>query len=108
MRRTAVVNQIRGLLLERGIPLPKGRGHLEAALPGILEDAEGELSGLLRLLLGQLKRELDHLALQLEEAAVLMQKVAQENEACERLDAIPGMGPITATAVMAAIGNGAA
>ena len=52
MRRTAIVNQIRGLLLERGITLPKGRGHLEAALPAILEDVEGKLSGLLQLLLG--------------------------------------------------------
>jgi transposase len=108
MRRTAIVNQIRGLLLERGITLPQGRCHLEAALPTILEDAEGKLSGLLRVLLGQLKRELDHLALQLEEADALIQKTAQENEACQRLDAIPGIGPMTATAVVAAIGNGAA
>jgi transposase len=108
MRRTAVVNQIRGLLLERGITLPKGRCHLEAALPMILEDVEGKLSGLVRLLLGQLKRELDHLALQLEEADVLIQKAAQEQEACQPLDAIPGIGPITATALLSAIGNGAA
>jgi transposase len=108
MRRTAVVNQIRGLLLERGITLPQGRGHLEAALPTILEDVEGKLSGLVRLLLVQLKRELDHLALQLEEADMLIQKTAQEQEACQRLDAIPGIGPITATALIAAIGNGAA
>jgi transposase len=39
MRRTAVINQIRGLLLERGITLRKGRRHVDAALPGILEDA---------------------------------------------------------------------
>ena len=39
MRRTAVLNQIRGLLLERGIPLRPGRRHGDAALPGILEDA---------------------------------------------------------------------
>jgi transposase len=37
MRRTAVINQIRGLLLERGITLRKGRCHVDAALPGILE-----------------------------------------------------------------------
>ena len=108
VRRTAVVNQIRGLLLERGITLPKGRCHLEAALPMILEDAEEKLSGLLRLLLTQLKRELDHLAVQLEEADGLIQRPAQDNEACQRLDAIPGIGPITATALVAAIGNGAA
>src|SRR4051794_8703188 len=46
MRRTALVNQIRSLLLERGITLRKGKCHLEAALPTILEDAEG---GTLRL-----------------------------------------------------------
>jgi transposase len=43
MRRTAVSNQIRGLLLERGITLRKGRCHVGAALPGILEDADAKL-----------------------------------------------------------------
>src|SRR5579872_4876639 len=61
-RRTAVINQIRGLLLERGITVRKGRRHIEAALPGILEDADAKLSGTLRLLLAQLKLELDQLA----------------------------------------------
>jgi transposase len=45
MRRTAVINQIRGLLLERGITVRKGRCHVEAALPGILEDPDAKLSG---------------------------------------------------------------
>src|SRR5580658_6633031 len=50
-RRTAVINQIRGLLLERGITVLKGRRYIEAALPGILEDADAKLSGAARLLL---------------------------------------------------------
>jgi transposase len=45
MRRTAVVNQIRGLLLERGITLRKGRRYVDAALPGLLADATSKLSG---------------------------------------------------------------
>src|SRR5690348_15734595 len=61
MRRTAVVNQIRSLLLERGLTLPKGRSHLEQALPRILEDADLPLSGSFRLLLAQLRLELDQL-----------------------------------------------
>src|SRR3981189_1833775 len=62
MRRTVVINQIRGLLLERGVTLRKGRCHLDAALPRILEDATMKPSGASRLLLAQLKLELDQLA----------------------------------------------
>jgi transposase len=108
MRRTAVINQIRGLLLERGIAVRKGRRYIEAALPGILEDADAKLSGTLRLLLGQLKSELDQTVLRLEEAEALIEQTVQKNEACQRLLKIPGIGPVTATAVIAAIGNGAA
>jgi transposase len=108
MRRTAVINQIRGLLLERGITLRKGRCHLDAALPGILEDAAMKLSGAVRLLLAQLKVELDQLGIRLEEADMLIKKIAQESEVCRRLDAIPGIGPLTATALIAAVGNGGA
>src|SRR5271154_5993161 len=50
-RRTSVINQLRGLLLERGITFRKGRRHAEASLPGILEDAANGLSGALRMLL---------------------------------------------------------
>ena len=105
VRRTAAINQIRGLLLERGITLRKGRCHVGAALPGILEDADAKLSGALRMLLAQLKPKLDHLDLRINEADALIKKTACENEACQRLVAILGIGPVTATAVIAAIGN---
>jgi transposase len=107
-RRTAVINQMRGLLLERGITVRKGRRYIEAALPGILEDADAKLSGASRLLLAQLKLELDQMAKRLEEADALIEQTARENEDCRRLVKVPGLGPVTATAVIAAIGNGAA
>lgn len=107
-RCTAVINQIRGLLLERGLTVRTGRRHLDAALPAILEDADAKLSGASRLLVAQLKLELDQLVLRLEEADAAIQKTVCENEACQRLVKIPGIGPVTATAVIAAIGNGAA
>jgi transposase len=108
MRRTAIVNQIRGLLLERGITLRKGRRYVDAALPGILEDADSKLSGALRVLLAQLKLELDQMAIRIDDADAVLNKAAHENEACQRLVEIPGIGPVTATALIAAIGNGAA
>ena len=106
-RRTSVINQMRGLLLERGITFRKGRRHAEASLPGILEDADNHLSGLLRMLLAQLQGELRQLQSQIDEADALIAKAAGEQEACQRLMTIPGIGPLTATAVVASIGSGA-
>src|SRR6201987_2963548 len=106
--RTAVINQIRGLLLERGITMRKGRKPLEASLPHILEDAENKLSGAFRPLLIQLRVEMQHLHRQIEECDQLIARIASELEPCRRLIAIPGIGPVIATATIAAIGNGAA
>src|SRR6201997_5086574 len=106
--RTAMINQIRGMLLERGITIRKGRHHIEESLPGILEDPDNKLSGALRLLLTQLRREMQYLQGQIEESDKLIGRICGELEQCRRLVAIPGIGPITATATVAAIGNGAA
>jgi transposase len=108
MRRTAVVNQVRSLLLERGLTLPKGRSHVDALLPRILEDAELNLSGSFRVLLAQLQVELAQLNGRIEQMDEVIQQRAREDEACQRLTTIPGIGPVTATALVAAIGNGAA
>ena len=106
MRRTAVVNQIRSLLLERGLTMPKGRSQVDALLPRILEDAELNLSGPFRVLLAQLQVELNQLTERIEQMDTVIQQTARENEACQRLTEIPGIGPVTATALVAAVGNG--
>ena len=62
---------------------------------------EGETLRLMAITAGPLKRALGHLALQLEEADVLMQQAAREKETCKRLAAIPGIGPLTAPALRA-------
>jgi transposase len=106
MRRTAVVNQIRSVLLERGIILPKGRKFVDQELPRILENAELRLSGAMRMLLAQLNIELGQLAERITEMDRIIQQTAREHEGCRRMQAIPGVGPVTATAIVAAIGNG--
>ena len=106
--RTAVINQIRGLLLERGITIRKGRHHIEESLPGILEDADNKLSGALRVLLTQLRLEMQYLQGQIDESDKLIRRIAGELEDCRRMVSVPGIGPLTATATIAAIGNGSA
>lgn len=108
VRRTAVINQIRGMLLERGITMRKGRRHIEECLPGILEDPDNKLSGALRVLLRELRHEMQYLQGQVGECDKLIAKIATELEDCEHLVSVPGIGPTIATATVAAIGNGAA
>ena len=91
-----------------GITIRKGREHLQASLPHILEDADNTLSGALRALLTQLQWEMQYLRRQIEESNKLIVRIAGELEPCRRLVAIPGIGPLIATATIAAIGNGAA
>jgi transposase len=73
-RRTAVINQIPALLLERGITVRKGRRCIDDALPGILEDADNKLSGALRMLL-QAYSEMRQLQSQIDEAGAVMRKM---------------------------------
>lgn len=104
-RRTAQANQIRGLLLEYGLVIAKGIGQVRKAIPAILEDADQTLTPLFRKLLNDLYQELIHLD---ERIATIERKLAEicaQNEDCQRLLSIPGIGLLTATALTAAIGD---
>src|SRR6267143_4225388 len=107
-RRTAVINQIRAFLLERGITFRRGRKYLQQRMPLILGDAEQNLSPLLRQLLDQLWQEWKVLASQIEAISGQIERIAQQDAVCQRLQQIPGVGPLVATATVAAIGNGSA
>jgi transposase len=107
-RRTGLINQIRGFLLERGITFAKGRTKLRDHMPAILEDAEQNLTPRLRNLLDQLWQEWKHLQADIEAVSEQIERICAEDAACQRLRQIPGVGPLVATATVAAIGNGAA
>jgi hypothetical protein len=68
----------------------------------------GQAFRALRMLISQLKHELEELANFIGEADGSMERASRENESCRRLLSVPGIGPVTATALIAAIGNGAA
>jgi len=104
-RRTAQANQIRGLLLEYGIVIPKGISNVRKEIPSILENAENELTLLFRTLLNDLYDEMVHLDERVESLEDELKKVSKENINCQRLLTIPGVGLLSATALVAAIGD---
>lgn len=104
--RTALVNQIRGLLAEYGLVINKGVPAVRAALPDLLEDAENGLTPLSRALFAELLEELWALDERFKRCEQRIQTVNQENEVCRRLDEILGVGAITASATYAAAGTG--
>ena len=103
--RTAQANQIRGLLAEFGIVIPQGIGHIAKRLPEILEDGENDLPGAFRQLLDRLGDHLKELDRQVGELEVQIQLWHREHEASKKLAQIPGIGPITASALVASIGD---
>lgn len=107
-RKTAVINQLRGFLLEHGITIAAGPAHLKRQLPSILEDAENLLSPRMRTLLLELRDEWAKLEEQIDTANREFAEVAKTDDGCRRLLTVPGIGPLTATALVAAIGNGGA
>ena len=103
--RTAQINQIRGLLHEYGIVVGRGAANLRKALPGILEDADNGLSPMFRELLHGLYRELQHLDERIAEYDARIAGLARQSEACRRVMSVPGIGPLVATALVAAAGD---
>lgn len=105
-QRTMKANQIRGLVSEYGVIAPKGLSQLKKALPNWLEDAGNELSSLFRELLSDLYEHLKTLDKQVKYYEKQLKKLASQSEDVCRLQTIPGVGPLTATALVAAVGDG--
>ena len=103
--RTAQANQIRGLLAEYGIVIPQGITHIPRRLPEILEDGANDLPLMFRALLVRLGDHLKTLDQQVQELEGQIQACHRQNDASRRLEQIPGIGPITASALVASVGD---
>ena len=104
--RTALSNRVRGELAEFGVVLPRRLSQVRAGLPWVLEDGENGLSGALRNLLEGLRRDLERLDERIGELDCLIREAVREDAACGRLAQIEGIGPITASALVAGVGSG--
>ena len=103
--RTAQANQIRGLLSEFGVVIPQGIGSLGRHLPQILEDAENALSLTSRALFSRLFSHFRELDRQVDELDLQIKAWHRQSAASQRLERIPGIGPLTASALVASIGD---
>ena len=105
-QRTAKANQIRGLAAEYGLVAPKELGQLRIVLPCWLEDAQNGLSELFRQLLQGLWGDLKGLDERVSELDRLITLLSKSDPVAKRLQQLRGVGPVIATALVGAIGNG--
>lgn len=103
--RTAQVNQIRGLLAEFGIVMAQGIRCVTKKMPEILQDAENGLSGASRELFSRLFEHFRELDRQVDELQAQIKVYHREDLRSRRLQAIPGIGPLTASALVASVGD---
>jgi transposase len=105
--RTALGNEIRGLLAEFGIVAPQGIGQLRRALPILEEDKDNGLTERFKMLLSELAEELRQIDERIDTHDKRIQANGREDDRVRRLLAIEGIGPITASALVAAVGDAA-
>jgi transposase len=103
--RTALINRLRGLLAEYGLIIGAGPDRLRKALPTILEDAANEIPGIAREAFADAGCQLAELDARIREYDRRIAALARINEPAQRLMKMDGVGPITATAVVASVGN---
>jgi len=103
--RTAQANQIRGLLAEFGLIVPQGIAHIAKRVPELIEDATNELPGLFRLLVQRLLEQLKDLDRQVGEIEAQIVAWHRDSDISRKLAKIPGIGPITASALAATVGD---
>ncbi len=104
-RRTALVNQIRGILAEFGVVVARNLASLRRCLPEILDDEAGSLDAMTRSLIIDLREELAEIDKRISAYDRRIKQLCSLNEACQRLCRIEGIGPVTATALVAAVGD---
>jgi transposase len=103
--RRNLINQLRAVLLERGIIFPVGRRKLEVGLDALLAEDSSSLSSRIRSLVIDLRAEWQLLDGKIESINTEFIEMARNDPAVRRLTAIPGVGVLNATALIAAVGN---
>ena len=99
---------MRSFLLERGIAVRQGHRHLRHQLPDILAGRTDVLSPRMIRIIEDLAADWRYLDDRIDSVTDEIEAVAKHDRSCQQLMSVPGIGPIIASAMVAAIGNGAA
>ena len=105
-QRTGIINQIRAFLLERGVAVRQGLRFLRTELPSILATRSDVLSSRMLRIIEDLSGDWRRLDERIEGLSSEIETLARQDQACERLMTVPGIGPIVSSAMVAAIGTG--
>ena len=105
-QRTGIINQIRAFMLERGIAVRQGIGYLRMELPTILATRTDALSPRMLRVIEDLAGDWRRLDARIEGLTSEIETLAHQDQHCERLMTVPGIGPIISSAMVAAIGTG--
>jgi len=106
-KRTALINQLRGLLAEYGLVLAQGANHVRSKLPALLESSSESLPPLAVELFRDLYEELVQLEQRLEAYDRRIERLYRANPVCQRLGQQEGIGALTATAFVATVAHAA-
>ncbi|TLY21948.1 MAG: IS110 family transposase [Nitrospirae bacterium] len=101
--RTAFINQIRGLLAEYGLVIAQSPEKVRPALVRFLDDAESGLTAFARETFSELYEQLVELEQRITKVNQRLDRLFNTHPVCRKLAAVPGIGPLTATALLAAI-----
>ncbi len=107
-QRTQTLNQARAFALELGLCIPRGRAQIMRAIPRWIEDAENELTVSAREWFIDLYDQLREMDVRIEQLDQRLRAWAKEDDACQSLQTLHGIGPVVATALVAAMGDGSA
>jgi len=101
--RTALCNQLRALLFERGAAVSQGKRKILAFARSLIAEDGPVFTGMTKIMVQRMLREYTDIDSYIEEVEAQIGMLAKENPDCSRLQAIPGVGPIVSTAVVAAV-----
>lgn len=104
--RTRLICQMRAFCLEQGTAIHQGAGKFKADLPRVLANEENDLTAMMRRLLADLFDDLQKLELRIADMSREIEAIAARDDRSRRLMTVPGIGPLTATAIVAAAGDG--